>query len=214
MEFMYKYLAIAIIISFIPYVRSFFGTIHTLIHETGHALAALATSGKVYSISLYSTTDGIATTGSRSRFSSIIVAYAGYTFSSLFALLAFYLIANGHVLILFYLFFALALINLLLWVRNAFGLSWLLGYVIASAFLIYYQLSFIKEMITYILSSIILIQSMISSFIICFLSLSSTNQSNDANVLQKLTFIPSFVWGAVFLIQSFAATYYVILFFI
>ncbi|ARK30574.1 hypothetical protein BkAM31D_12455 [Halalkalibacter krulwichiae] len=94
MELMYLSILLALIVSFLPYLKSILGTIHTLIHETGHALAAILTSGKVYKIYLYSNTSGLAYTGSTSWLSSVIIAYAGYTFSSLVVLFAFYLIIH------------------------------------------------------------------------------------------------------------------------
>ncbi|WP_227938235.1 M50 family metallopeptidase [Alkalihalobacillus deserti] len=214
MDFMYAYIAIAIIISFIPRVRPFFFIIYTLIHETGHALAALLTSGKVYCISLYASTDGVAHTGSKSWFSSVIVAYAGYTFSSLIAILAFFLIANGESTFLFYVLFTIALINLLLWVRNKFGIFWLLIYIGGSYLLIHYQLTSVKEMIVYLLASIILVQSVLASLTILILSLTNSKQAGDAQALQKLTFIPAFVWGSIFFLQSLLSTYFVFIYFI
>jgi hypothetical protein len=210
MEFIYIYLAIAIIISFIPYIRSFFGTIHTLIHETGHALAALLTSGKVYSISLFSSTDGVAYTGSKSWVSSVIVTYSGYTFSSVMTILAFFLIANGEEISLFYIYLGLAVINLLLWVRNKFGIFWLMTYIGGSYLLVHYQLSSLKEIVVYILSSVLLVQSVLASLTIFLLSFTKTQQAGDALGLQKLTYIPAFIWGTLFFTQSFFSAYYVI----
>ncbi|MFC0559635.1 M50 family metallopeptidase [Halalkalibacter alkalisediminis] len=214
MEFMYAYIAIAIIISFIPVLKSIFATIHTLIHETGHALAALLTSGKVYSISLYSTTDGVACTGSRSWWSSVVVTYAGYTFSSLIAILAFFLIANEETVFLFYIFLLIALINLLLWVRNKFGVLWLLLYIAGSLVIIHYQWNILKEIVVYLLSSVILVQSVLASFTILILSMTNSKQAGDAKGLQKLTLVPAFVWGIIFFSQSLLATYYVIVYLI
>lgn len=209
MQFMYVYITIAIFISFIPVLNSFFATIHTLIHETGHALAALVTSGRVYSISLYSNTAGAARTGSRSWFSSVFVAYAGYTFSSFMVFLAFYLIGKGEADFLFYIFLTLALLNLLLWVRNKFGVLWLLLYIGGSYLIIHFQWSTVKEVVVYLLSSVIFVQSVLTSFTILLLSVTNTKEAGDAKSLQKLTFIPSFIWGLVFFSQSLFTTYYV-----
>jgi hypothetical protein len=203
----YAYIIATIIIAFIPYVRSVTGTIHTLIHESGHALAALFTSGKVYSISLFANTGGVAYTGSRSWISSIVVGYAGYTFASLISFLSFYLISNGKFLILFYSFVSLALINLLLWVRNAFGILWLFLYLVGCSLLMYYQLSFLKEVMVYLLSSVILVQSILASFTILLLSIKNTSRAGDALLLQKLTYIPAFIWGLLFFSQSLFSTY-------
>ena len=196
-------------VSFIPLLKSIIATIHTLIHETGHALAALLTSGKVYSISLYATTDGVARTGSRSWFSSVIVTYAGYTFSSFFAILAFFLITNGETVLLFYVFLTIAFIHLILWVRNRFGVFWLLAYIGISLLFIYNQWIMMKEIIVLLLSSVILVQSLFASFTILILSMTKPHQAGDAKGLQKLTLIPAFVWGLIFFSQSLLATYYV-----
>ncbi|MFC0470483.1 M50 family metallopeptidase [Halalkalibacter kiskunsagensis] len=207
MNHIYIYIVGAIIFSFIPYIRSITGTIHTLIHESGHAFAALVTSGKVYSISLFANREGVAHTGSRSWLSSMIISYSGYTFASIVSFLSFYLITNEKIIILFYAFVSLALINLLLWVRNIFGVIWISLYLGGCALLIYYQLWFIKEVVVYLLSSVILVQSVFASFAILVLSMKNTPKAGDALLLQKLTYIPSFFWGLLFFSQSLFSTY-------
>ncbi|WP_332696296.1 M50 family metallopeptidase [Halalkalibacter lacteus] len=204
---MYVYIVSSIIISFLPYIRSLAGTIHTLIHESGHAIAALVTSGKVYSISLFANTEGVAYTGSRSLISSILISYAGYTFASMVSFISFYLISTEQIIILFYAFFSIALINLLLWVRNAFGVLWLFLYLGGCTLLIYYQLYFLKEVMVYLLSSIILVQSVIASFIILLSSVKNIQKAGDALLLQRLTYIPAFFWGGLFFSQSLFSTY-------
>ncbi|MDT8861559.1 M50 family metallopeptidase [Alkalihalobacillus sp. MEB130] len=214
MNQIFVYILVAVIISFIPIIRSLFGTIHTLIHESGHAIATLLTSGKVYSISLFSTTDGVAYTASTSRFRSIIVAYAGYTFASFMALISFYLITSGNVMLLFYVFLSFAIINLCLWVRNFFGILWLLFYVIGCSFMIYFQLDSIKEMVVHLLASIILVQSVLASIAIFLLSITHSKSAGDATNLQKLTYIPAFIWGLLFLSQSIFSSYYIFRYFL
>jgi hypothetical protein len=213
-DHLYLYILAAVIITFIPLLKSLFGTVHTLVHESGHAIASLLTSGKVYSISLYRTTEGVAYTSSRSWVSSVIVTYAGYTFASVVSVLSFYLIAEGHVLVLFYSFLGLAIINLLLWVRNFYGVIWLLFFIGSCVLLMYFQLRLVKEIVVYFLSSIVLVHSLLASITIFLLSMSNRQNAGDAYGLQKLTYIPAFVWGFLFFFQSVSSAYYIFRFFI
>ncbi|WP_235715272.1 M50 family metallopeptidase [Halalkalibacter wakoensis] len=211
---MYIYLIVAILISLVPVIRSMFGTIHTLVHESGHALAALITSGKVYAISLYKTTDGLAITSSKSKVRSIFVSYAGYTFATIVAYFSFYFISTGETLFLFYFFLGLATVNLLLWVRNVFGVFWLLLYVGGCGLLIHFQFSAMKQVLVYILASVILVQSVFASWTVFLLSMKSSGNAGDATGLQKLTHIPAFIWGFLFFAQSLWGTYYILRYFI
>jgi len=51
-----------------------------LIHESGHALFALLSSGEVYEVELFSDRSGTATTKTNGKFSRFLVALMGYPF--------------------------------------------------------------------------------------------------------------------------------------
>ncbi|MBU8907639.1 M50 family metallopeptidase [Desertibacillus haloalkaliphilus] len=204
----------AFIVSHIPIVRQVFATVNTLIHESGHAIAALLTSGKVYSVSLFLNSEGLAQTGTRSWLSKFIVSYAGYTFSSAIAFISFYFISTGRTAVIFYGLFTLAIINLLFWIRNVYGILWLFGFLGFCLYIEYNQLSALKEHFTLFVACIVLIQSVSTSFAVLYLSLIQPSRAGDATNLAKLTFIPATLWGFVFFGQSIVVLYYVFTLFI
>lgn len=69
--------------------------ISTLIHETGHALAAILTGGGVHVIRIHDHESGVAYTWYWSRASSIVSSFAGYATPPLAGLGAAHLIADG-----------------------------------------------------------------------------------------------------------------------
>ncbi|KHF39970.1 M50 family metallopeptidase [Halalkalibacter okhensis] len=214
MEHLYLYILAAGFSLFVPFLRSAFGPIHTLIHECGHAIASLILSGKVYSISLYRTTEGVAFTASGSWISSVLVTYAGYTFTSIIAIFNFYLISVGQSILLFYMLLGLAFISLILWVRNIYGMIWLFLFIGGCLLLVYFQLRPVMEIVVYFLSCIILVHSTFASFTIFCFSLSNKHSAGDADRLQQLTYIPAFIWGLLFFFQSIGSTYIIFRFII
>ncbi|WP_170885549.1 M50 family metallopeptidase [Bacillus alkalicellulosilyticus] len=214
MENIYIYLIIAFIICHIPVIRLAFCTVNTLVHESGHALMALLTSGKVYSISLFANTEGLAETGTSSWIARFLVSYAGYTTSSLVAFGSFYLIHTDNSHFLFYGLVGLALLNLTLWVRNIYGILWLSAFITLSFYFHYHQLSSWKEGFTLLIACILLIHSVSSAFTIFTLSITRPKHAGDATNLAQQTFIPAVFWGLLFFGQSLVSLYYVFTLFI
>ncbi|WP_169824070.1 M50 family metallopeptidase [Anaerobacillus alkalidiazotrophicus] len=214
MEHIFYYLVAAFVICHIPIIRRLFCTINTLVHESGHAIAALMTSGKVYSVSLYLNSEGLAEVGTRSWLSRVIVSYAGYTTSSVVAFLCFYFINSNNLVFIFYGLLALAIINLVLWVRNFFGILWLCVFIGFSFYIEYHQLLALKEALILLSSSIILIHSVSSAFTIFYLSIFHPSRAGDATSLASNTFIPTILWGFIFFVQSLISLYYVFTLFI
>ncbi|MBP3950788.1 M50 family metallopeptidase [Halalkalibacter suaedae] len=204
------YIIIACVISFIPILRTIFGSYHTLIHETGHAIIAIITRGNVRSISLFSNTEGVAHTSYRSWFGGVITSYFGYTFATLFTISSFFLIYHHHYTALSYCLIVLATINLFLWVRNTYGILWLICFLSLMIFIEYNQLLTFRIHFLTLLSSILLVQSLLSSFIIFRLSIVHSKGAGDATSLNKLTAIPTLLWGLLFFVQALYGTYFVI----
>ncbi|MDQ0253075.1 hypothetical protein J2S74_000447 [Evansella vedderi] len=207
MDPIYYYLIAAAVVAFIPLLRTLFCSFHTLVHEAGHAIAALLTSGKVYKISLFPNTEGLAYTSYRSILSGVIIYYSGYTFSTLAAILSFYLIFNGELTLLYYFFILLALCSLVFWVRNFYGVFWVLFFLGSAVYMEYYQLDTLREMFILFFSSILLVQSILSSFQIFIMSITTPRHAGDATGLAELTYIPAFIWGTLFFGQSLAGAY-------
>lgn len=55
----------------------------------------------------------------------------------------------------------------------------------------------------------VLVQSIVSAFVILKLSVTDRRNAGDATNLAKFTFIPTLVWGTLFFVQSIIAASYI-----
>lgn len=204
---LFIYLIVAYLISYVPWIGRYVTVINTLVHENGHAIAALLLKGKVYSIKLFMNTEGEAVTGQRGWFSSVVTAYAGYTCSSLVAYLCVHFLHRGHTVWILYGFIAIALVNLILWIRNLYGVVWLLSFVVLCGWTVYNGPLFLQTFVAYFLTAVMLTQSVSSAFQIFILSVVKRKEAGDATSLAHYTSIPAMFWGALFLVQSLYVAY-------
>ena len=207
----YIILVVSIILTRTPFVGKYFRIVNTMIHESGHALVALITSAQVLQINLFTDTSGSAVTKSSNWFSKFFTSFAGYPSSALAALLFFYLIKQQHYIYIIYGLGALAVINLIFFVRNAYGLFWLVTFIIISGTLIYFNDDFSLFSVSVFFSFIVLTDAFISAihlFIICF---KTPDKSGDAKNLSTLTYIPALIWTLVFLAINTIIIYYTII---
>ena len=140
-------LSIALALNYLPKIGRIFKGFNTLIHETGHAFMTLIFSGEVVAVELFYTGDGVAVTKSKSWFTKFFVSIAGYPFSSIISFVFAYLIYINKFDIILYAVISVAVLNILFWVRNPYGLVWLIV-LIATLF------SFFYFLITYSLFSL------------------------------------------------------------
>lgn len=211
---LFGFSAAALILSRIPVIGKFFRSTNTLIHESGHALVTLLTSGNVLSIDLNSDTSGAATTQSKYWLFKILIALAGYVFSSAVAFLLFYLISKSKFIWVFYIFCLFALINLLFWVRNAYGIFWLLIFSGILGVVYYYQIPNYMYATAVFFSAVVLFESVFSAATVCWISLNEPSNSGDASNLKDFTYIPAPLWGMFFLAQALYFAYLTVQLFI
>lgn len=192
------FLAVAFILPRIPVVGKFFNIINTALHEFGHALVALCTGGQVNKIELFKDTSGTTTTQSSSRLSAFLTSLAGYPFAVSVAWLSFYLIgqgaAQGLVVGLSVLFF----IMLLFWIRNGYGVLWVLLFCGANVALIYWGGDPYVRYAAIFYATMILVESVTSALVLLFLTVRDAQKAGDAANLAKITHVPAFVWGLLF----------------
>lgn len=206
---------------------------NTLIHEVFHCICAWATGGKAHAISLHHDTSGLATTSTSSRLARILVSYGGYTGSSITAIALFYLLNKGKYEYIIYVFICFAIIGLLVWTKNfiaflrdsfislfkfslykgntnLFGLVWSLGFIVILGILIYQNNLQLIQHASIFLSSIVLVESIKTAFVIFVLSIKNRKDAGDATSLAQATFIPAVIWGVVFLGQSIYAGHFIV----
>ncbi len=199
---LFAFAAAALIVSRIPVIGKFFRSTNTLIHESGHALVTLLTSGNVVSIDLNSDTSGAATTQSKYWLFKIMIALAGYFFSSATAFLLFYLISKAKFTWVFYIFCVFAIVNLLFWVRNAYGIFWLLIFAGILGLVFYYRIPNYLFATAVFFSALVLFESVFSAATICWISMNEPSNAGDATNLRDFTYIPAPIWGMLFLAQA------------
>jgi hypothetical protein len=185
-----------------PIIGDYFRIINTLIHESGHAFMALF-GGNVESISLYMNADGV-THGTQSiLIIDFITCAAGYTIASLMAYVAFWLIKKKKHTFFIDMLLGVIIINLILWVRNPYGIFWLVSFgVLFLALLIKGSKKAIHNLVL-LIASVLLVESVSSAYDIFSISIIQPDAAGDATNLSLLTaFIPAQVWGIYFFVQA------------
>lgn len=188
----------SIILTQIPYLGKFFRVINTMIHEFGHASMALILKGEVVKINLFSDTSGNALTKVNGKLSIFLVSISGYPFSSIIAFLIFYLISNSFIILSIIIFMGFGLISLILFVRNSYGIIWLLFFLIASGIILQQNTLRILYFWSVFNGSLLLIDSVISSFVLLKISIQNPNGAGDAYNLKKITHLPVWFWAFFF----------------
>lgn len=194
----------------IPYAGKYFRLINTLIHESGHAVFSLLTNGSVEHIELFSDTSGLTVTKNKSKLSAFVVSLSGYFFASGCALLFFYLIKFDHYPVILYILLSLITINLILFVRNTYGIIWLLSLAAVIIGLMYIKAELPVLIFIFLVSSLSLSESVVSAFVLVKISLRSPKKAGDAANLAKTTHIPALIWSLIFLAFALFCFYLVI----
>ncbi len=203
-------IALSLLLPRIPVVGKFFNVINTALHEFGHALMALITSGSVERIELFQDTSGTTATKSSNRLAASLVSLAGYPFAASVAWLSFYLIqkdaAQGLIVGLSVLF----VIMLLFWIRNGYGALWVLLFCSVNAFLIYKGNEIYIYQVARFYAFMILVESISSTITLVVLAVRNPKKAGDATNLAKYTGIPALVWTLLFVIYTGWITYRVV----
>jgi len=197
------FLIFAFILTKIPIAGKYFAVANTLIHEVGHQLASLLTFGKAHHIQLFSNTEGLALSSHQFWIGRFITALAGYVFASLMASIFFFLIYKSRYKIIIYILLAILGISLVFWVRNWYGLFWIITFSVGFVWMLLKTKGPVIENVILFLVSIIFIESITSAFEIMYISFTTPSDAGDASSLSRLTYlIPSQVWGILFFTQS------------
>lgn len=200
-EFIY-YLAAAFVLGIIPVIGKYVAVINTLLHEVGHALMASILGGRVKSISLFSNTEGLAVTAHSSRISQNFTALAGYPFASMSGYSMLLAIKYGYSSYILLSWCALLVIAFFLWIRNLYGFFWALSFGAITYYVMFVNPSF-REPFGFFITAIVVVQSLLSSLVIFYLSITRPQDSGDAaHLAQSIRFIPAFAWGFLFAAQA------------
>ncbi|MDO7907125.1 M50 family metallopeptidase [Paenibacillus sp. JX-17] len=188
----------AVLTRFIPF-SYLFRTVDTMIHEAGHALVTLLTSGHVQRIVLNADHSGVTYSTMYSTWSSVLTGLAGYMLASLCALLLFYWMSRKRYERGLWLLLGIAALLLMFYVREGYGLFWLIGFIILTA-LIQYGPAWLRVFYYGLLAFLTLEESVVGPVYLLTRSLSAPGSAGDAANLARMTGIPAIFWAAVFLI--------------
>lgn len=195
----YILLVTAILLTRIPVLGKYFRSVNTLVHETGHAFATLLLSGELISVNLFADTSGTTVTKAKGRFAQALIAIAGYPVSALTAWLCLFLLHKGYHLYILFLLTSIALIIMIISLRNAYGLFWAGTFVVLNLLLIYYNNKTLINAFATFYSVIIFTDAIISSVVVFVLSIKQPKKAGDATNLQKITGFPASLWALILL---------------
>ncbi|MBO6118036.1 MAG: M50 family metallopeptidase [Bacteroidales bacterium] len=174
-------------------------TFYTLIHELSHALTAKIFSQKVQKIMLNKDFSGVCVTKVSNKKALFFISLAGYTLSSAAGWGLICLIGSTFTPAVFYILIAICIISVIFFIGNTFGRVWSISF--AAANLIFVTVPFFKPYyghIIYIYACILLIDNILSTLTLLYISLVKPNKAGDAAMLKKTTKIPAVFWSIFF----------------
>jgi hypothetical protein len=195
----YTLLASSLVVTRLPFIGKFFRVVNTLIHESGHAIMALFLSGKVHRIDLLSDTSGSVLTATKNGFSRFLVSLAGYPSSALFAYLCFYFIEQKADNYVVYILIGISVLNLVFYVRNAYGIFWLISFITIAVLVIYANDAMLMYAFSLLCSFIVLTDAVISGINLLLIAIKTPKTAGDAKNLNESTHLPVVFWALILL---------------
>lgn len=187
---------------YLPF-SDFFRNLDTMIHESGHALTTLLLQGDVMEIELYGDHSGVTRSAVSQPWAIIPIALSGYMMASLFAWLLFALYARGKHKAGLILMASLAAVSLLLFVRNEFGVFWLIGFLIFTLLAIVLGGNHVLgKWVFLIVAFLTLEESVFGPLSLVYYALSSPEGAGDAAILSRETPLPAIIWALWFTLFS------------
>ncbi|SFM25046.1 Peptidase M50B-like [Paenibacillus sp. 1_12] len=191
----------ALLTRWIPF-SSYFRSLDTMIHEFGHAIVTLALSGKVMFIELNADHSGVTYSSVTNSWSLLPIALAGYTAASLFAVLLFKMQSYGKQQLGLQIMTLLALISLLLFVRNGYGMIWSIGFIALNVVMLFVVPRWLRDGYYLLLAFLTLEESVMGPITLVIYAINNPASAGDAANLGTLTWIPAIVWAILFTLFS------------
>lgn len=171
-----------------------------LMHETGHAMAAIATGGSVESITINQLQGGLASYRGGYQF---LVANAGYIGSSIFGaiilLTASRKLLQNHVALAFGL---LVLLETVLWVRGWFAFGFALAASVVCIILglqKFSWLNWLKQTFMQIIGTMCCLYAVYDIFSDTLSFGKVVGHKSDAQLIAEITYIPAVIWGCIWI---------------
>lgn len=193
----YLLLVVSFIINRIPFIGIFFRSVNTLLHESGHAIMAVITSGEVLRIEINKDTSGLAQTKNSGRFRAFLTSFAGYPFAAFAGSVFLIMALKGYHNLAAFILLSIVILNLILFVRNIYGILWLMLFSASTMLIFYYADDFVMKWFILFVSMISITESITSTFLITFLGFTKPRSSGDLANMQKTSGIPAGFWALV-----------------
>lgn len=196
--FLYGSLVVSLIVMRVPYIGQALRVLNTMVHESGHALAAIIMSGKVVKVELFANLSGTTHTVNSGKLATIVVGLAGYFFASAFAWIASLLVFDSMGRWLIVLLMAMAVINLVFYVRNGFGMLWLALFIAGCGLILSKGGYELLHFVAIVLMVLLLVDSVMSAIELMVITVKTPGKAGDASMLAKTTGIPPQLFALIF----------------
>ncbi|GKS12086.1 MULTISPECIES: M50 family metallopeptidase [Paenibacillus] len=191
----------ALLTQFIPF-SAYFRNLDTMVHEFGHAAVTMILSGKVMAIVLNADHSGVTYSSVSGSWKLLPISIAGYVTASLFAVFLFWAYARGKQRLGLQVTTVVAVLSLVLFVRNEFGVGWLIGFIALNIIVLAFTSGFIRNAYYLLVAFLCLEESVYGPLTLALLAAGNPNKAGDATNLASITPIPALIWGVVFLVFS------------
>ncbi|MBC7595555.1 MAG: M50 family metallopeptidase [Kineosporiaceae bacterium] len=177
----------------------------TLVHESGHAVVALATGRRLNSITLHSDTSGLTvSSGKPTGPGMIATAAAGYLAPAILGLLIAALVEADRTMWAMWL--ALGILALmLLYIRNWFGLLVVAVAGVAVAAILWRAPERVQQSAALLAGWFMLFAAPRTALELWSHRRRRRSRNTDADILARLTHIPAVIWVAIFLTLNLGA---------
>lgn len=179
----------------VPYIGAFLRSTTTLVHEMSHAFMAFIMGGSSGSMEINPDRSGSIKTAVKSRFGRVMVSLAGYIMTAAFVAMAFFFVKIGYYDWLLLILLLLGLIGLIFFVRNAFGVIWLIVFCTADVILMSYGSVNLKMWVSLIISLVMFAESVLSTVELVVVVAKNPSQGSDAKNLSNEIKVPAFLWA-------------------
>lgn len=196
----YITLAFSVVVIRLPFIGRYFRSVNTLLHESGHALVAILSSGEVLRIELSSDTSGVAVTRSNSGFKAFLVSASGYPLAAAASVLLLAFTVKGMEAWILFFLLSVALLNLLLFIRNAYGIIWIVTFTAILLLLYWFKNQTAIHLFTLTISLVSLSESVFSTLQVSYLGFTSPKKAGDLSNMAKYSGIPAWFWALTMLI--------------
>lgn len=191
----YTILVLTLMLLRIPGLNNYLRTVNTLLHESGHAMVAILLSGEAIEIKLNSNTSGSAFTKTGSKLKAFLVSFAGYPLAAMGSLGLMALCYHQDYRVGFLILISISIINLIVFVRNTYGIFWLVSFSILLFITNWYLPAAVALILFHFIGLIAFIEGITSTFTVVVSGISHTKKAGDITSMEKFSGIPAFFWS-------------------